>query len=81
MESLLQMTLLPVVASAGPMVYGCMYCARSYHDTLATLEFAGLHSYLFLMTCPFSIIYSLRFENIWQQVFRNGGTTSFNLVC
>ncbi|XBH90863.1 ribonuclease H2 subunit A-like isoform X1 [Triticum dicoccoides] len=24
----------------GPMVYGCMYCARSYHDTLATLSFA-----------------------------------------
>lgn len=24
----------------GPMVYGCMYCARSYHGTLATLKFA-----------------------------------------
>ncbi|PAN16070.1 hypothetical protein GQ55_3G033000 [Panicum hallii var. hallii] len=24
----------------GPMVYGCMYCARSYNDTLATLKFA-----------------------------------------
>ncbi|XP_052135496.1 ribonuclease H2 subunit A [Oryza glaberrima] len=24
----------------GPMVYGCMYCARSYQDTLATLKFA-----------------------------------------
>ncbi|CAM8995839.1 unnamed protein product [Rhodiola kirilowii] len=24
----------------GPMVYGCLYCARSYQDTLATLHFA-----------------------------------------
>nr|CAB3463116.1 unnamed protein product [Digitaria exilis] len=24
----------------GPMVYGCMYCARSYNNTLATLKFA-----------------------------------------
>ncbi|GLT88736.1 hypothetical protein SLE2022_067480 [Rubroshorea leprosula] len=24
----------------GPMVYGCLYCARSYQDTLATLNFA-----------------------------------------
>ncbi|XP_039798407.1 ribonuclease H2 subunit A-like isoform X3 [Panicum virgatum] len=24
----------------GPMVYGCMYCARSYNETLATLKFA-----------------------------------------
>jgi hypothetical protein len=73
MESLLQMTLLPAVASAGPMVYGCMYCARSYHDTLATLEFAGLHSYLFLMTCPFSIIYSLRFEIFGNRYFETEG--------
>jgi len=35
-----------VTACAGPMVYGCMYCARSYNDTLATLKFAGhLHSF------------------------------------
>ena len=38
---------LPITARAGPMVYGCMYCARSYNNTLATLKFAGLlHSYL-----------------------------------
>ncbi|KAK3228509.1 hypothetical protein Dsin_000390 [Dipteronia sinensis] len=24
----------------GPMVYGCLYCARSYQNTLSTLEFA-----------------------------------------
>ncbi|RVW69809.1 Ribonuclease H2 subunit A [Vitis vinifera] len=24
----------------GPMVYGCLYCARSYHNTLSTLNFA-----------------------------------------
>ncbi|KAE8721557.1 Ribonuclease H2 subunit A [Hibiscus syriacus] len=24
----------------GPMVYGCLYCARSYQKTLATLNFA-----------------------------------------
>ncbi|GAA0168077.1 endoribonuclease [Lithospermum erythrorhizon] len=24
----------------GPMVYGCLYCARSYQETLSTLEFA-----------------------------------------
>uniref|UniRef100_A0A7N0V7V1 Ribonuclease n=1 Tax=Kalanchoe fedtschenkoi TaxID=63787 RepID=A0A7N0V7V1_KALFE len=24
----------------GPMVYGCLYCARSYQDTLSTLQFA-----------------------------------------
>ncbi|XP_062091756.1 ribonuclease H2 subunit A isoform X2 [Humulus lupulus] len=24
----------------GPMVYGCLYCARSYQKTLSTLEFA-----------------------------------------
>lgn len=24
----------------GPMVYGCLYCARSYQNTLATLKFA-----------------------------------------
>ncbi|CAM8989157.1 unnamed protein product [Rhodiola kirilowii] len=24
----------------GPMVYGCLYCARSYQDTLSTLHFA-----------------------------------------
>jgi hypothetical protein len=38
---------LPVTARAGPMVYGCMCCARSYNNTLATLKFAGLlHSHL-----------------------------------
>ena len=38
---------LRVTARAGPMVYGCMYCARSYNNTLATLKFAGLlHSHL-----------------------------------
>ncbi|WMV53656.1 hypothetical protein MTR67_047041 [Solanum verrucosum] len=25
----------------GPMVYGCLYCARSYQKTLSTLQFAG----------------------------------------
>ncbi|KAJ6690623.1 hypothetical protein OIU85_006834 [Salix viminalis] len=24
----------------GPMVYGCLYCARSYEKTLSTLNFA-----------------------------------------
>ncbi|OIV90956.1 hypothetical protein TanjilG_16916 [Lupinus angustifolius] len=27
----------------GPMVYGCLYCARSYQKTLSTLSFAGTH--------------------------------------
>lgn len=26
---------------SGPMVYGCLYCARSYQKALATLSFAG----------------------------------------
>ena len=38
---------LPITSRAGPMVYGCMYCASSYNNTLATLKFAGLlHSHL-----------------------------------
>ncbi|KAG6479292.1 hypothetical protein ZIOFF_062755 [Zingiber officinale] len=28
-------------AILGPMVYGCLYCAKSYQKTLATLNFAG----------------------------------------
>ncbi|KAG6529748.1 hypothetical protein ZIOFF_011962 [Zingiber officinale] len=27
-------------AGRGPMVYGCLYCAKSYQKTLATLNFA-----------------------------------------
>jgi len=30
----------------GPMVYGCLYCPRSYQKTLATLSFAGTYSLL-----------------------------------
>lgn len=26
---------------SGPMVYGCLYCARSYQKTLSALNFAG----------------------------------------
>lgn len=35
---------------SGPMVYGCLYCARSYHNTLSTLNFAGFgfrHPFLY----------------------------------
>jgi hypothetical protein len=27
----------------GPMVYGALYCPRSYQNTLATLSFAGTY--------------------------------------
>jgi hypothetical protein len=41
---------LPVTTRASPMVYGCIYCARSYNNTFSTLKFAGLlHSYLHLL--------------------------------
>lgn len=30
------------LVSPGPMVYGCLYCARSYQKALASLNFAGL---------------------------------------
>ncbi|CAM8989158.1 unnamed protein product [Rhodiola kirilowii] len=33
-------TMHSVVQMLRPMVYGCLYCARSYQDTLATLHFA-----------------------------------------
>ena len=29
------------VLVSGPMVYGCLYCARSYQKTLSSLNFAG----------------------------------------
>lgn len=33
---------------SGPMVYGCLYCARSYQKTLSTLNFAGVFFFSFL---------------------------------
>lgn len=30
-----------VLSVSGPMVYACLYCARSYQKTLSTLNFAG----------------------------------------
>jgi hypothetical protein len=45
-------------APAGPMVHGCMYCARSYHDTLATLEFVGLSSTRSLLSFFYNLLHS-----------------------
>lgn len=39
----------------GPMVYGCLYCPRSYQKTLSTLSFAGRFSHLLSL---FSFLYS-----------------------
>jgi len=48
-----------VVFFTGPMVYGCLYCALSFRETLSTLNFAGWVWFSFFLFSNFSslIIY------------------------
>ncbi|GLT72354.1 hypothetical protein SLA2020_442960 [Shorea laevis] len=46
----------------GPMVYGCLYCARSYQKTLSSLNFAGSASNLFLHSFLTVLLYGFPFD-------------------